>query len=177
MRRIAVLLFVALATLLACAAPGFGGLQAAAAAPGQRASLVDFNDDGFDDLAVGAPGEDLGGLTDTGVVHLQYGTPSGLFGGGFLSQDTPGVPGQAEAGDAFGGALATGHFSSEADVDNELAIGAPGEAVGTVREAGAVSIVGGLVLGSPPSGGQLFTQGRTAGGQPELLDNFGAALA
>jgi len=59
----------------------------------------------------------------------------------------------------------------------DLAVGAPGEDVGTAREAGAVNILRGLVLGSPPSGGQLFTQGRVAGGVADQLDNFGAALA
>ena len=55
MRRTAVLAAVALALLLAVAVPGFGGPRAAAAPA--RAALVDFNGDGFDDLAVGAPGE------------------------------------------------------------------------------------------------------------------------
>jgi hypothetical protein len=34
--------------------------------------------------------------------HVQYGTPGGLFGAGFLSQDTTNISGQAEAGDTFG---------------------------------------------------------------------------
>jgi hypothetical protein len=40
-----------------------------------------------------------------------------------------------------------------------------------------VTILRGLVEGGPPAGAQQFTQGRVAGGQPEPLDNFGAALA
>ena len=47
----------------------------------------------------------------------------------------------------------------------------------TLAAAGAVTILQGLVEGSLPSGGQQFTQGRVAGGVPDLLDNFGAALA
>jgi FG-GAP repeat len=137
----------------------------------------ELQDSGRSDLAIGAPGEDVGALTDSGVVHVQYGTPGGLFGAGFLSQDTTNVPGQAEAGDTFGLAMTTGGFSNNTGVPNELAVGAPGEDVGTAREAGAVNILRGVVLGGPPSGGQLFTQGRVAGGQPEPLDSFGAALA
>jgi hypothetical protein len=132
---------------------------------------------GFADLAIGAPGEDIGPLTDTGVIHTMFGGPGGLFVGPLVSQDTPNVAGQAEAGDAFGAALATGGFSDTSGLANEVAVGAPGEGVGTAREAGAVTILKGLVEGSPPSGSQQFTQGRVAGGQPELLDNFGAALA
>jgi FG-GAP repeat len=132
---------------------------------------------GFADLVIGAPGEDIGPLTDTGIIHTMFGGPGGLFVGPLVSQDTPKVAGQAEAGDAFGAALATGGFSDTSGLANEVAVGAPGEGVGTAREAGAVTILKGLVEGSPPSGSQQFTQGRVAGGQPELLDNFGAALA
>jgi hypothetical protein len=49
MRRTAVLLAATLAILLAAAAPGL--------LAGQAAALIDFNDDNFEDLAVGAPGE------------------------------------------------------------------------------------------------------------------------
>jgi hypothetical protein len=132
---------------------------------------------GFADLVIGAPGEDIGALTDTGVMHTMFGGPGGLFVGPLVSQDTPNVAGQAEAGDAFGAALATGGFSDTSGLANEVAVGAPGEGVGTAREAGAVTILRGLVEGSPPAGSQQFTQGRVAGGQPESLDNFGATLA
>jgi hypothetical protein len=138
-----------------------------------------FNGDGFVDLAVGAPGEDVGSLTDTGVVHLLFGFGNGLSGAGFLTQNTANVPGQAEGGDRFGAALATGAYDNDrggGGVD-QLAVGAPGEDVGTAREAGAVTVLRGLNPDFPPSGGQLFTQGRVAGGVLEQLDQFGAALA
>jgi hypothetical protein len=83
---------------------------------------------------------------------------------GFGGQGSAAVPARAALVDFNG------------DGFDDLAVGVPGEDVGTAREAGAVSVLRGLVLGSPPSGGQLVTQGRVAGGQPELLDNFGAAL-
>ena len=38
----------------------------------------DFNRDGFDDLAVGVPGEDVGTVVDAGAVNVLYGTASGL---------------------------------------------------------------------------------------------------
>ena len=40
-----------------------------------------------------------------------------------------------------------------------------------------MAVLRGLIPGGPPGGGRLFTQGRVAGGVPDLLDNFGAALA
>jgi hypothetical protein len=67
---------------------------------------ADFNGDGFDDLAVGAAFEDLGSVLDAGAVNVLYGSAAGLTGGQLFTQDTPGVPGVAEADDLFGGALA-----------------------------------------------------------------------
>ncbi|MCC7170927.1 MAG: FG-GAP repeat protein, partial [Planctomycetes bacterium] len=37
----------------------------------------DFNGDGFEDLAVGAPTETIGGLEDAGAVHVIPGSASG----------------------------------------------------------------------------------------------------
>jgi hypothetical protein len=136
-----------------------------------------FSGAGLDDLAIGAPGEDVGALADTGVVHIHHGQGGGLAGVGFMSQDTANVPGQAEDGDAFGAALATGGYANQTGVADQLAVGVPGEDVGTTREAGAVAVVRGMVSSAQPASGQQFTQGRIAGGVAELLDNFGAALA
>jgi hypothetical protein len=84
----------------------------------------DFNNDGFGDLAVGAPGEDVGAVADAGVVNVRYapgfGQPFGLT---LLTQDRP------EVGDRFGSALAEG-FLAESDGTVDPAVGAPGETVG-----------------------------------------------
>ncbi len=37
----------------------------------------DFDGDGYADLAVGAPGENVGGKRDAGAVHVLYGSASG----------------------------------------------------------------------------------------------------
>jgi hypothetical protein len=68
----------------------------------------DFNGDGFDDLAVGVPGEDVGGATDAGAVNLLFGSAGGLAAAGaqIWSQASPGVPGAAEMFDQFGSVLA-----------------------------------------------------------------------
>src|SRR6266496_1779736 len=59
----------------------------------------DFNGDGFGDLAVGVPSEDVGTVTDAGAVHVLYGSPDGLAAAGtqFWTEDTPGIPDAAEA--------------------------------------------------------------------------------
>ncbi len=68
----------------------------------------DFGDDGFTDLAVGAPYEDVG-VTDDGGVWTLYGTLGGLTGSGswFVSQGTSGIEGALEISDRFGWSLAS----------------------------------------------------------------------
>ncbi|MFD8071823.1 FG-GAP repeat protein [Streptomyces sp. NPDC059718] len=72
---------------------------------GLELHLGDVNGDGFQDLAVGAPGEDLGVYKDAGTVTVLYGSPNGLnttSGTQLFSQDTAGVPGGNENYDGFG---------------------------------------------------------------------------
>lgn len=66
-----------------------------------------FNDDDFLDLAVGAPGETVGGQLSAGAANVQYGSATGLPGPGgqLFTQDSQGVGGAAESGDDFGAAL------------------------------------------------------------------------
>jgi hypothetical protein len=54
---------------------------------------ADFNGDGRDDLAVGAPLEDLGGLTEAGQVTVIYGSAAGLdtSTSQLWNQDSPGI--------------------------------------------------------------------------------------
>ena len=149
----------------------------------------DFNDDGYADLAVGVPGEDIGSITDAGAVHVVYGGDAGLMTGfdKLWSQDNPGVPGHAQVGDEFGSALAVGDFNG--DGEDDLAIGAPSEddEDGTNEvNVGAVVIIhgahgpvyadGGLSTAIVPA--QLWTQDSSGiEGTEEAQDLFGYALA
>jgi hypothetical protein len=145
---------------------------------GRALAVGDVDGDGASDLAVGVPSEDVGTLSDAGAVNVLYGSAGGLAGSGsqLFTQDSPGVPDTAEAGDRFGGALAAGNFDND-DFD-DLTIGIPAEDVGAVFDAGAVNALKGAAGGLSGSGSQLFTQD-----SPELPDTveagdlFGAALA
>jgi hypothetical protein len=162
MRRTA--LIVGLLLLVAAAATVSPAVaQPTAAAPSDVAA--DFNHDGFADLAVGVPGEkDL-----AGAVNVLYGAGAGLGSPGAQFFQVGGTP---EFLDRFGSALAAGDFNGDGFAD--LAAGASGEDVGSVRDAGAVSVLYGSAGGLTSSGGRLFTQ---VGSRAEEQDNFGWALA
>ena len=162
--------------------PGTGG----AAEAGDRfgaalgAGFLD-NNGGPWELAVGAPGEDLGEILNTGAVNILYGAASGLVGQGqVLVQGSPGVADTAEPDDSFGGAFARGFYRNDFNGDGlaDLAVGAAREDVGTTVNAGAVNVLYGSTTGFPPAtGGQFFTQDSIGmGGSAEPGDGLGTAL-
>jgi hypothetical protein len=162
MRRMTWILMVVAAAALVL--PTGGPAVAQVTVPGP-----DFNNDGFGDLAVGVPGEDLGSATDAGAVSVLYGSAGGLASNGqVLTQDTAGVPGVSEDGDRFGTALVAGEFNGDAFGD--LAVGAPGEDLSD-PDAGAVTILFGAAGGLGGAGARLLTQGN-----PEPGDSFGFSL-
>jgi hypothetical protein len=111
-------------------------------------------------------------------VNVIYGSSQGLIATGaqFWQQDSPGVPGIAEADDQFGSSLAAANFGDGEDGD--LAVGAPDEDVGGRSNAGVVDVLYGSAAGVTATGAQLWYQG-SAGvvGDPEESDRFGYALA
>jgi hypothetical protein len=134
---------------------------------------ADFNHDGADDLAIGAPSETVGGLFAAGAAHVLYGSASGLTGTGsqVWTQDSPGVPDTAESGDHFGDALAAGDFDHDGFAD--LAVGVDLEEVDGAEGAGGVNVLYGSAGGLTGTGSQFFTQ---VGGAVERSDFFGRAL-
>ncbi len=169
MRRVLVVFTVALATIMAGAWPAAGASTNAESvlqpSPSDRANRVDFNGDGFDDLAIGVPGEGFGGLglEQAGAVNVLYGAAGGLVGTDqLLTQANP------EASDFFGAALAKGDFNGDGFTD--LAVSAPQEGSTTIGPAGAVNVFYGSAAGLPATS-QVLTQAN-----PEDGDFFGRAL-
>lgn len=145
---------------------------------GSALAAGDFNKDGYADLAIGVPNEDVGDKKDAGAVSVLYGSASGLSATGnqFWHQDSTGVNGVAETGDSFGAVLTVGDFNKDGYVD--LAIGVPGEDVGSSKDAGAVNVLYGSATGLSATSNQIWDQDiPNVNGAAETKDNFGAALA
>ena len=157
--------------------PGILGTAEAYDHFGWALTIGDFNNDGFDDLAVSVPSEDIGNIIDAGAVNIIYGSAGGLTPAGnqLFHQNSPGILGAAEAFDIFGRALTTGNFNN--DGFDDLAVGVPNEDIGNISNAGAVNIIYGSTGGLTPAGNQLFHQNSPGIlGAAEFNDNFGEAL-
>ncbi|MEU9750862.1 FG-GAP-like repeat-containing protein [Streptomyces niveus] len=96
-----------------------------AAGPGRNSAVpsADFNRDGINDLVVGLP---LAASSD-GSVTVLPGTTAGPGSAArrTINQNSPGVPGNSEAGDLFGSANAWGDVNGDGYAD--LIVGSPGE--------------------------------------------------
>lgn len=153
--------------------PVSGDLFGAALAAGE------FNGDGFSDLAIGIPGKDSGGLSNTGAIVVLYGSASGLsanraqkwFMSDFPQVFGAGLPHASRSNDRFGASVAWGDF--DLDGFGDLVVGIPGKSFlvfnnggfapvpdpGTLLTgAGAVLMIKGSAGGLTTSGSQYFRQ-------------------
>lgn len=144
---------------------------------GGALAVGDFNDDLYQDLAVGIP-EDTGGpILDrrarAGTVAVIYGGPSGLSmaNAWYISQPWTGTdPAVQETDDHFGCALAAGDFDD--DGADDLAVGVCNETIAGVAEAGAVNVFYGALGGTFGNPDLMLTEPAPVAGR-----HFGLSLA
>jgi len=153
---------------------------------GKTLAAGDFNHDGYDDLAIGAPGEDGANpeRVDSGEVIVSFGSTSGLLTdlAPWLTED--GIFGSgSEAGDRFGSALTAGDFDADGYDDLVVGIGGEDSPAGGAASGGALVIRGGFsgLVGRParhllPHSHPLGLIAERAGESDEEA-GFGSALA
>jgi hypothetical protein len=155
-----------------------GGATAGPAPPlVPNETLADIDGDGFDDLVVGVPEEDVQGQTDAGAMNVLFGGGAGLSSTGdqFWHQGVTGVIGQPEADDTFAASLALGDFDGDGFAD--VAAGIPGQTVNEVLDAGALIAFYGSSSGLTPAVQAWHQESPAIGGEIEAFDSFGSALA
>ncbi|MEU5269743.1 integrin alpha [Streptomyces hygroscopicus] len=165
---------IALAT--AAVASLIGGVLTLSAAPAMAADSTtvpraDFDGDGIGDVAFSAAGAYVNGKDTAGRLVVLYGTSTGVSSAKrtVLSQNSAGVPGTAEAQDAFGGESAYGDFNS--DGYDDIAVAAAGEDVGGDTDGGTLAVLWGSVSGITGTGVTI------ADPAPSSHDSWGKNLA
>jgi len=108
---------------------------------GFSVAIGDLDANGISDLAVGAPAEDIGPITDAGIVMaIGFGPGGGIVAVLPFSQATFGVDSD-EAADEFGRAVAIGDLNG--DGFGDMVIGAPGETRLGLADVGQFAVVPG----------------------------------
>ena len=139
---------------------------------GDALTTGDFNHDGFDDLAVGAPDYDYD--KQSGAVFVLYGSGPGRHWPGGLREDDADIF-NGPIGSRFGAALTSADF--DGDGYDDLVVGAPKADTGMIvtKRSGMVRILYGP-FGGPVVRQHDWTQSGTGQGVSEAWDEFGAAL-
>ncbi|MFD9097790.1 hypothetical protein [Streptomyces collinus] len=117
-------------------------------------AIGDFDNNYYEDIALGAPNEGGGAVR---VFHSDAKGPSATA-SYTITQDSPNIPDTSEPGDRFGASLEVA--ASRGYGSQLLAIGAPGESLGSATGTGAVTLVHGGEQGFDAIGADSTTYAR-----------------
>jgi len=142
---------------------------------GTATVAADFDGDGFDDLAIGAPEEARAGAPQGGAVFLYRGTEAGLVAWRVIAESD--VTSDPHDGDQFGAVLAAKDFNK--DGKSELIVGTPGRTIWGKSHAGSTYVFMGSRGGPVTDAGTFMEINQTGwgAGSSDNDDHFGSALA
>ncbi|MGH8867492.1 MAG: hypothetical protein ACRDYU_05790 [Actinomycetes bacterium] len=129
---------------------------------------------------VGVPGEDLGTRRNAGLAQTFLPeTIVTVEPGHGVTQDAPGIPGDAEAGDRFGAAAVMGNNLTCFDDAVDAAVGAPGEdlRVGGSTRTNAGTVIAFNIRANEDCTARSINQNTSLGGAPEDGDQLGSTLS
>ena len=148
-----------------------GGVPAGAVACG---GFFDANGDGYEDVPVGVPNEDVAGAANAGSVTILMGTAAGqLTGSGARHVVQSQVGDVSENSDRFGATVAVIDWNPIVDQCPDLAIGIPGENGSRGKVIVVLGSANGLALGQRVA---LAQGANGAADTAEPGDRFGESM-
>lgn len=160
--------------------PGIAGRSQGDDAFGDSLAVGQFGRSGFEDLAIGVPGETVGRIEQAGAVNVLYGSAGGLSASGnqIWTQRSRGVAGRPESADEFGMTLAAANLGRDTGgkAIDDLVITAD-ESIGEVYRAGQVHVLFGRRDGLSSKDSRVLTPGTSGVTGPRMNDEFGSLLA
>ena len=151
-----------------------------AASFGSSSIVADFNNDAFDDVAIGIPnGSASSDPGMEGMIDIYYGSASGLDPAANVrfTQLGDAISGTGEAGDSFGFSLESGDFNMDGFAD--LVVGSPDENSGSTESSGAMNVILGSADGITDVNDFIVGQGNPSGISTTAAagDKFGYSFA
>lgn len=149
-----------------------GGAQEAGDQFGRAVAAGDINGDGFEDLIMGAPQEDIGSVANAGAIFVNRGSKYGVTHEGTTWYSAAHMTGTPSAGANLGWCLAVADLNR--DGFDDVVVGAPFETIGSAANAGSIYIMRGSPSGLQP---WLSLDQADFGANVETGDKFGFSIA
>ena len=129
----------------------------------------DFNNDGYEDIAIGTPNESSGDQKETGTITILQGSSLGITTqkSKFIHKGSLNIPGNIASYDRWGSVLIAADFNKDGYVD--IVAGTPDETVGLAYKSGSLTLLNGSAIG--PIGKDSFTLNQISPGINGVSEN------